>query len=709
MDIFTAPAVTLDTLKEIASRAWSGTSFSPERRAADFLASYTTELNSDRASIYATARSEEAAAEQATRYTSQYIEHLRGMLAARGRCLSSMITGASNFPTERNRKRLDAEHNKTGDFLEWQPKALRAAIKRTQPEAAQTDLEIAQAKLANLIKSQAIMKAVNVAIKKSKNDTEAGQLNAVISAGLSEKLATEILKPDYAGRTGFAAYVLSNNNSEITRMKKRVADLDAKQAASTNAASTAPATFDGGEVVQNFEADRVQIFFDSIPSDDTREQLRGAGWNWSRTNEAWQRKLTEAAKQSAERITGASFAGAPRLVAEQPAAPVSDPHEFQVKENTTTTENGFLLTQHPLKVSDTAICILSMLRQAVKAAPLPSAGSWAEWLALAVGLDKLAAASKGEILTDVGAGYISVSYHPGARYEGQPLLEITAATAPAPTPPTGNTIPKSPEVQQRNATILAAAAAVEQFTATFDKYATPAPTVSPAADWYASIKANQHTPEQKAAYRSPAEVTPEQFAANEAATAKAVDLANLDYLINYHGPATAEQLAQLSTGHPLNEARAAAHAAKEAAAALTLDAAQLATVPNYHGPATARQEASLPDAHPLSTAAIIAPHLAQKAAEESAALDAAQLATVPNYHGPATLNQLRGLGHWHDLTEAHRSASATALAARRARTYAARNPATVHRQQQDHAPSSWQNKQYQTAGTLASAPQLSFF
>ena len=64
--------------------------------------------------------------------------------------------------------------------------------------------------------------------------------------------------------------------------------------------------------------------------------------------------------------------------------------------------------------------------------------------------------------------------------------------------------------------------------------------------------------------RSPAEVTPAQFAANEAATALSIDTAGIIYVINYHGPASADQLTQLTSGHPLSEASAAAEAARHA-------------------------------------------------------------------------------------------------------------------------------------------------
>ena len=51
--------------------------------------------------------------------------------------------------------------------------------------------------------------------------------------------------------------------------------------------------FEGGTLVWNYEADRLQILFDSIPDDQRRKELKSYGFKWSPRYQAWQRQLTQ--------------------------------------------------------------------------------------------------------------------------------------------------------------------------------------------------------------------------------------------------------------------------------------------------------------------------------------------------------------------------------------------------------------------------------
>lgn len=59
---------------------------------------------------------------------------------------------------------------------------------------------------------------------------------------------------------------------------------------------------DGGEIVRNLEADRLQILFDEKPDEETRAALKSNGFRWSPRYSAWQRQLTPNAEQAARRV-----------------------------------------------------------------------------------------------------------------------------------------------------------------------------------------------------------------------------------------------------------------------------------------------------------------------------------------------------------------------------------------------------------------------
>lgn len=56
------------------------------------------------------------------------------------------------------------------------------------------------------------------------------------------------------------------------------------------------------EIITNYEIERVQMIFPGKPEPDTIAALKGAGWNWSPRNKAWQRMITDNTMRSAMRI-----------------------------------------------------------------------------------------------------------------------------------------------------------------------------------------------------------------------------------------------------------------------------------------------------------------------------------------------------------------------------------------------------------------------
>lgn len=63
-----------------------------------------------------------------------------------------------------------------------------------------------------------------------------------------------------------------------------------------------PKIYEGAEIVENRELDRLQIKFDGIPSEDCRNELKKSGFRWAPYYKVWQRKLTPAAIRDANNI-----------------------------------------------------------------------------------------------------------------------------------------------------------------------------------------------------------------------------------------------------------------------------------------------------------------------------------------------------------------------------------------------------------------------
>ena len=147
-------------------------------------------------------------------------------------------------------------------------------------------------KLEDLQISQTRMKQINAYYKK--NGTCRGFHG--LSDELADKLETDIQYHPWDKRP-FAAYALSNNNQNINAVKKRIAQLtEAKELGYQGW------EFDGGKVVANEDMNRLQIFFDAIPDEEVRRELKGWGFKWARSVGAWQRQLTNNAIYAASRI-----------------------------------------------------------------------------------------------------------------------------------------------------------------------------------------------------------------------------------------------------------------------------------------------------------------------------------------------------------------------------------------------------------------------
>lgn len=153
------------------------------------------------------------------------------------------------------------------------------AISSDDPDA----LEKLQDKLEHLQKFQSDMKAANKIIRgKLSEDQKRIKLTAI---GFSDQRITEILHPKFERRPGYPAYALQNNNANIKRVEKRIAQLSKQETKQDEQLAQG----DGWRLEGCPEDNRVRFYFDSKPDEETRSTLKRFGFRWARSIGAWQR------------------------------------------------------------------------------------------------------------------------------------------------------------------------------------------------------------------------------------------------------------------------------------------------------------------------------------------------------------------------------------------------------------------------------------
>lgn len=281
----TKPELLLSGYYNLAYDAFRNTSFRPDKRAKSYVEGYSQELAEDLELI-------EKFNGDTERYKEGYIRRWTDWMSAKGRCISSMITGPANFPVRRAEKANQSEEKKGREFMDWREKVL---AKITRPESTdivkgtEGALDKMRAKLEKLRKLQAHMKEANKVVK-SKKLSDEEKVHELKEMGETDQSAWTLLRPDFAGRVGYADYKLTNNGAVIRRVAKEL------ESEITRLSKYADGNkeYKIGEVtvIENVEENRLQLFFEGKPVFAVRKELKSNGYRWSGKNECWQRQLT---------------------------------------------------------------------------------------------------------------------------------------------------------------------------------------------------------------------------------------------------------------------------------------------------------------------------------------------------------------------------------------------------------------------------------
>lgn len=282
----------LKHLEEQAQRAHYWTSFSPEKRGSDMVQMYSEELAEDLQELKTGGASDEAVND----YQSRYERFFSSYLHAKSGTFSAMITGPAKFNTRRHEKANRSEQRHYEVFREWRNRAKKSIIRKAQPaKTFLSEIDRYKAELESMKRNHEKMKEGNKRIKQAQKTGED------LTQYLTETFGIVPHMIDWTMKFGFG---LQNNNANIKRVEQRIKDLEAKEQ-KRNEEPQKSYKFDGGEVVMNYEADRVQIFFDNRPTAQELAAWKAKGlnsFNWSPSNNCWQRKITPNAIWSTKRM-----------------------------------------------------------------------------------------------------------------------------------------------------------------------------------------------------------------------------------------------------------------------------------------------------------------------------------------------------------------------------------------------------------------------
>lgn len=203
----------------------------------------------------------------------------------------------------RFRARLDARFTKGMEALKEASELERRASAAARNTAISSDdpqaITKLREKLAKITAFRELAKKVNAIIRSAERKGGAWQDVArpkLIALGLSEGIANDYMKPDFAGRLGIPGYKLQLENANGKRIEARIKVLEAE-------AARAPAEEVEVNGVRMEEGDnRIRLVFPDKPSEKVRDLLKARGFRWSPRANAWQRQLTEAGRYAAKDI-----------------------------------------------------------------------------------------------------------------------------------------------------------------------------------------------------------------------------------------------------------------------------------------------------------------------------------------------------------------------------------------------------------------------
>lgn len=271
----------LESLKNIAVRAFSWTSHDPEGRGLRTLIDFDKELTQDLKNM---------PENEQEYFKIKYIDKLKSWFGACSNCASSFITGGSNFNVRKAEAANNTERNRYNEFREWREWQFKQIAKRQEAAKSPEERE-----------SELIEKTLEDIIFTFKNDR------------FINLLYNRVEKYAYKGMVRLiklAVEEVSKQNAIYGRITPRhkffrlveLAEKHATNIEEKKVADNKEELVKGIKCVHNTDIDRLQLFFEGKPAQETINLLKKNAFRWSPSQGAWQRQLTSNAIWGAKRV-----------------------------------------------------------------------------------------------------------------------------------------------------------------------------------------------------------------------------------------------------------------------------------------------------------------------------------------------------------------------------------------------------------------------
>ncbi len=228
------------------------------------------------------------------RYARKLAENLNERNVIDARVPSILISGGGNFPVTKKHKQNAARDRNYGEYAEISKLLDKIRSVGMGGISADDDLAVEKLtkKLEGLESQQTTMKAVNAYFRKHKTLDGCPEL----TPEQAEKLKADMAQSWHLDKSKpYPAYLLSNNNANIRRVRQRIEELRSRS-------EFAGWTFPGGEAKINEAENRLQLIFEEKPDANQRQELKSNGFKWAPSQGAWQRQLNQNAIRAAARI-----------------------------------------------------------------------------------------------------------------------------------------------------------------------------------------------------------------------------------------------------------------------------------------------------------------------------------------------------------------------------------------------------------------------